>query len=108
MEIYQDDQLVLRTTFDAPDSEPPAELWEYASEEPFTVDDTLPDISTESPTALETTIEGSVQIKIFHGDNVMTSASFETVRLVRENPGSGWSLPADIAKAAKRSGKHSW
>ncbi|MDA9859061.1 hypothetical protein N9D23_13150 [Rubripirellula sp.] len=108
MEIYHDDQLVLRTTFDAPDSEPPAELWKYASEEPFSMDDTLPEISAESPTALEATIEGSVQIKIVHGDQIMTSASFETVRLVRGDPDSGWSLSADVAKAAKQSGKHSW
>lgn len=108
MEIYQDDQLVLRTTFDAPDSEPPAELWEYASEKPFAVDESLPEISTESPTALEATIEGSVQIKIVHGDQTMTTASFETVRLVRGNSDSGWHLSAEVAKAAKESGKHSW
>ena len=35
MEVYQNDQLVLRTFFDAPDSEGPADFWRQAGAEPF-------------------------------------------------------------------------
>ena len=39
MEIYQSDQLVLRTNFDAPDREGPADFWQRAGFEPFASDE---------------------------------------------------------------------
>ncbi len=108
MEVYQDNQLVLKTTFDVPDSEPPSEFWEYASEEPFSVDSTLPELPTGSTAALECTLTGLIEIKILHGDQLMTSAKFESVRLVRKSPDGGWHLPAEAAQTARQSGQHRW
>ena len=108
MEVYQDNQLVLKTTFDVPDSDPPSEFWQYASEEPFSVDSSLPDLPTDPKAALESTLSGRIEIRLLHGDQLMTSARFESVRLVRNSRNGKWHLPAEAAQAAKQSGQHRW
>ena len=105
MEVYQDEQLVLRTTFDAPDYEGPGELWRRAGSEPFGSEEAAP-IAAQTDDPLRARLVGSVQIKIIHNDRVMTSASLANLELVRnasENP--KWYLPAaEVARARRAAG----
>ena len=97
MEVYQSDQLVLRTTFDAPDREGPADFWRRTGAEPFASDD---------DDRLRAKLVGAVQIRIQHVDRLMTSASLTNLDLVRNTPDSlRWYLPKKEVQRARQASK---
>src|SRR5512139_1047448 len=52
LEVYQNDQLVLRTTFDAPDHEGPADFWRRTGTEPFAADEQVARVKADGDNPL--------------------------------------------------------
>jgi hypothetical protein len=103
MEVYQNDQLVLRTTFDAPDREGPADLWLRAGAEPFASDEQVARVEADEVNRLRARLTGSVRINIMHVDHLMTSASLTNLVLLRSTPASlKWYLAPEEVQRAKR------
>lgn len=103
MEVYQNDQLVLRTMFDAPDYEAPAEFWRRAGMKPFAAQEPFARVKADGDNPLRASLTGVVRIKIIHAKQVMTSASLTNLVLLRSAPGSQeWYLAPDECKRAKR------
>ena len=84
MEVTHNDQLILRTKFDAPDSHGPLELWSHAGSEPFAADVLIP-LTPEHDNPLIANLHGRVEIKIFHVERLMTSATLDGLQLVRRS-----------------------
>ncbi len=103
MEVYQGDELVLRTLFDAPDSEGPAYLWQRAGEEPFASEEEVAQVESDADDPLRATITGTVRVRILHVDNVQTSAALTGLTLVRDSSESSkWYLPESEVQRAKQ------
>ena len=103
MEVYQDDQLVLRTKFDVPDSEGPSGFWRRAGEAPFAADEQVARVKANDDNPLQARLTGSVKIRILHVDRVLTSASVTDCELMRNSPDSlGWYLPEKEVQRAKQ------
>ncbi len=101
MEIYQNEQLVLRTPLDAPDREGPADFWRRAGKEPFASESEVARVVTDEDNLLCTTVTGRVQIKTVHADRLMTSAALTNVVLVRSAHDSlKWYLPPEEVQRA--------
>lgn len=106
MEVYQDDQLVLRTTFDAPDREGPADFWRRAGAEPFASDEQVSRVKADEDNPLRASLPGLVRIRIVHVDRLMTAASLTNLVLLRNTRESpGWCLaPAEVQRAKRAAG----
>jgi hypothetical protein len=106
MEVYQDDQLVLRTTFDAPDREGPADFWRRAGAEPFASDEKIARVKADEDNPLRASLIGPVRIRILHVDRIMTSASITNSVLLRKTRESlGWYLaPVEVQRAKRAAG----
>jgi hypothetical protein len=103
MEVYQSDVLVLRTTFDAPDREKPADFWRRTGEEPFASDEEVARVKANEDNPLRARLTGPVRIRILHVDRLMTSASLTDLELVRSTPESlRWYLPEKEVQRAKQ------
>jgi len=103
MEVYQNDQLILRTTFDAPDSEGPADFWRRAGVEPFASDENVARVKHDEGNLLRATISGAMRIRILHGETVMTRASLNDLTLVRKtHESSRWYLSEEEVQRAKQ------
>ena len=103
MEVYQGDQLVLRTLFAAPDREGPADFWRRAGAEPFASEAQAARVKADEENPLRATLTGPVRIKIIHVDRLMTSASVTNLVLLRSGPESlKWYLAPEEAQRAKR------
>ena len=103
MEVYQNDQLVLRTVFDAPDSEPPAKLWRRAGQEPSHSEEEVLHVQPDPGDPLHATLKGTIHIKILHTTNPQTMASLTDLKLVRRAADtSKWFLPeSEVERAAR-------
>ncbi len=106
MHIHLDGKLVLVTTFDAPDSDGPAQLWARAGSEPFAVDKKQTSIKARQENPLQAGLTGSVKITINHVKRMKTTATITDLELVRTSASSEkWFLPtAEIARAKKAAG----
>jgi hypothetical protein len=103
MEVYQDDQLVLRTTFDAPDREGPTDFWRRAGAEPFASDEEVARVKIDEDNPLRASLAGPVRIRIVHVDRLMTSASLTNLVLLRNTRESlRWYLAPEEVQRAKR------
>ena len=103
MEVYQDDRIVLCTTFDAPDSKGPAHFWQRAGEAPFASDKDVDKVKPNADNPLRATIAGAVRIQILHVERIMTGASLTNLTLIRNTPEDNlWYLPGDEVKRARR------
>ncbi len=103
MEVYRDDQLILRTTFDAPDSEGPADFWRRAGEEPFAFDENVTRVKHDDGDPLRATLSGAMRIRILHVEDVMTRASLNDLTLMRKTPESSmWYLAEEEVQRAKQ------
>lgn len=103
LEVYQTDQLMLRTTFAAPDRERPADFWRRAGAEPFASDEQVARVKPDDGNPLRATLTGLVRIKILHLDRLMTSVSLTNVVLLRSTPASfRWYLAPEEVQRAKR------
>ena len=103
MEVYQDDQLVLRTAFDAPDREGPADFWRRAGAEPFASDEEVARVEVDEANPLRASLVGPVRINIVHVDRLMTSASLTNLVLLRNTRESlRWYLAPEEIQRAKR------
>ena len=71
MEVYQNEGLVPRTTFDAPDRESPAGLWGRAGAEPFASGNFTPRVKPDTDNPLPATLLGPVPIKMVHVDRAV-------------------------------------
>ncbi len=101
MEVYQNERLMLRTMFDAPDREGPADFWRRAGAEPFASEDIGLRVKPDADDPLRANLTGSVQIKIVHVDKVMTSATLTNLVLQRTTPaGLQWYLPPEEVQRA--------
>jgi hypothetical protein len=102
MEVYQNDQLVLRTIFDAPDREGLADIWRRAGAEPFASEDQVARVKADEDNPLRAMLAGPVRIKILHVDRLMTSATLTNLVLLRSAPGSlKWYLTPEEVQRAK-------
>lgn len=101
MEIYQSEQLVLRTMFGAPDREGTADFWRRAGMEPFAADAEVARVKADEDNPLRATFTGPVRINIMHVGRPITSASLTNLVLLRSTPGSlKWYLaPEEIQRA---------
>jgi hypothetical protein len=99
LEIRQDDEVLLSTTFDVGDTSTEAEIWDSAGEVPFSTKVDAIEPSDADPLTAE--VEGSVQIRILWTDSVESAVTLEGLRLVRSAPESDdWRLPsAEIRRA---------
>jgi hypothetical protein len=106
MEVYQGEQLVLRTMFSAPDREGAADFWRRAGQEPFAVEDEGGRVRADEENPLRATIPGAVRIRILHGDRLMTIASLTHLVLQRKAAeGQKWHLaPEEVARARRAAG----
>lgn len=106
LEVYQGEQLVLRTMFSAPDREGAADFWRRAGLEPFAVEHEGERVRADEANPLRATISGAVRIRIVHGDRLMTSASLTNLVLQREAAeGRKWHLaPEEVARARRVAG----
>ena len=103
MEIFQSDQLVLRTTFDAADREGPADFWRRAGTEPFASEAEVARVNADEGNPLRATLTGPVRITIRHVDRPMTSASLTNLVLLRSASESlKWYLAPEEIQRAKR------
>jgi hypothetical protein len=103
MEVYQNDQLVLRTLFNAPDHEGPSDFWRRTGVEPFASEDKVARVKADEHNPLHATLTGSVRIKIMHLDRLMTSASLTNLLLLRSGTESlNWYLAPEEVQRAKR------
>jgi hypothetical protein len=106
MEIHQNDQLVLRTTFHASDREGPEDFWRRAGMEPFDSDGEVAQVNADEGSPLRATLAGPVRITIWHVDRQMTSASLINVVLLRSAPETqNWYLaPEEVQRAVRAAG----
>lgn len=106
MEVYEDDQLVLRTKFDVPDSEGPSGFWRRAGEAPFASDEQVARVEADDDNPLRARLTGAVRVRILHVDRVLTSASVTDCELARNSPDSlGWYLPEkEVQRATQAAG----
>jgi hypothetical protein len=103
MEVYQNDQLVLRTVFDAPDSESPAKFWRRAGQEPSHSEEEVLRVKPDPGDPLHATLKGAIHIKILHTTNPQTTVSLTDLKLVRRAADtSKWFLPESEADRAIR------
>ncbi len=103
MEVHQDDQLVLRTVFDAPDSESPAKLWRRAGQEPSHSEEEVLRVKPDPGDPLHATLKGAIRIKILHTTSPQTTASLTDLKLVRRTANtSRWFLPESEVERATR------
>jgi hypothetical protein len=103
MEVYQEERLILRTTFDAPDHKEVADFWRRAGERPFASDREFDRVNFTENTPLRAVIQGHVRIRILHVKHVLTSATLENLKLVRETQeDSLWYLPEDEVERVKQ------
>lgn len=94
MEVYQNDQLVLRTLFDAPDSESPAQWWRRAGQEPSRSEEEVLRVNPDPGDPLRATLKGAIRIQILRTTNLQTTASLTDLELVRRAvETSKWFLP---------------
>lgn len=106
MEVYENDQLVLRTKFDVPDSEGPSGFWRRAGEAPFASDEQVARVEADDDNPLRARLTGAVRIRILHVDRVLSSASVTDCGLVRNSPDTlGWYLPEkEVQRATQAAG----
>ncbi len=103
LEVWQNDELVLRTFFDAPDREGPADFWRRAGAEPFASEEQVARVKADADNPLRARLSGSVRIKITHVDRLMTTASLTNLVLLRNAPESQrWYLAPEEVQRAKR------
>lgn len=106
MEIYQDDRLVLLSTFGAPDYERPEDFWRRAGAEPFSVDETVLKVKADGEHALHAHLSGMVRIKILHDGRRMTDVQLKDLDLTRSAAGSSrWYMTAaEVQRALRAAG----
>jgi hypothetical protein len=103
MEVHQNDQLVLRTVFHAPDSESPAKLWRYASQEPSHSEAEVLRVKPDPGDPLHATLKGTIRIRILHTTTLQTTALLTDLELVRRAADTPkWFLPESEVERATR------
>ncbi len=103
MEVYQNETLVLKTTFDAPDKYREAQLWRHAGAAPFAVDESRPPLSAVSDDPLRAKLSGPVTVRIVHVESVETSVSVDNLELIRDaEEEQRWYLPKNEVERLKR------
>lgn len=101
LEVEQNDQLLLATTFDAPDSLDVEELWIEATEVPFSVELAAPQIGVDANQPLSAEVSGWVEIRILHVDRLESAVRLKGVQLQRPAAESNsWSLTSEAAARA--------
>ena len=95
LEVHLDGNLVLTTTFDVPDSEPVPEHWNHATSPPFsTKPGTASPLPAKGEAPLQAKLSGAVELKLYHSERVLSSASLTDLELIRTSPDKqDWHLP---------------
>jgi hypothetical protein len=103
MEIYHNDQLVLRTIFDAPDREGAPDFWRRAGAEPFASEEEVARVKSDEDNPLRASLAGPVRIRILHVDRLMSVASLTNLVLLRNTRDSlKWYLAPEEVQRTKR------
>ena len=107
MEVYQNDQLVLLTMFDAPDHERAEDFWRRAGLEPFASDPQAARVKADEDNPLRASLTGPVRIRIVHVNRLMTSVSLTNLILLRGSPESPkWYLAPEEIQRARRAASY--
>jgi hypothetical protein len=103
LEIYQGEQLVLRTMFSAPDREGPRDFWRRAAAEPFAAEDPVARVQADEGHPLRATLTGPVRLEIRHVDRPLTGVSLTNLVLRRSTSASPkWHLAPEETERARR------
>jgi len=103
MEVYQNEKLVLKTMFDAPDCRKAPFFWERSGDVPFASSKEINMIKPDKKNLLQATLKGEIIIKIFHVKRLITEAKLEDLTLIRTNEESiKWHLSQEDVERAKK------
>lgn len=106
MEVYQKDQLVLRTFFSVRFRASPADIWQRAGAEPFESEAQVARVKADEDNPLRATLTGPVRINITHREQLVTSTSLTNLVLLRSGPESlKWYLaPKEVERTTRAAG----
>ena len=103
MEVYLDDKLVFRNSFQVAEYTRAPFFWNCSGDVPDYCDKKLNKIKPDKVNPLQATLSGKVVIKIFRARSLMTEAKLDGLTLKRENADSiKWHLTQNEVERAKK------
>jgi hypothetical protein len=107
LEVQHGGAVAFATLFDAPDNEQPAQLWDRAASEPFSVaDGNFSGVTPDAKDPLRAHLKGKVTVRLIHVDRELSSALLEGLDLIRTTEKDAkWFFPAaEVARVKKIAG----
>lgn len=86
-------RLLLAASYDESDAVPVTDLWKSLAEAPMFTDDQGTPIASTPGDPLKATLTGTIEVRLVHAGNLLSTATVNELRLVRDNPAeSAWHL----------------